>query len=108
MQADDTDVNPKIIVDLAREELRKSSLAHLKRLRTLEQVERMQNALIREGPTRESSNPNVQIPRTREASKEVQPAYIDSIHGQVRDPHHGNDQPTDALEGRCMVWDCER
>ena len=64
-----------MIVNFANEELRKSSLTHLERLWTLEQIERMQNAGIREGRFPGSSGVDVQIPRTLEASKIVQTAH---------------------------------
>ena len=64
-----------MIVNFANEELRKSSLTHLERLWTLEQIERMQNAAIREGRFRGRSGVDVPIPRTLEASQTVQTAH---------------------------------
>ena len=100
---------PQVIVNLDSEELRKSFLAHLNRLGTLEQVERMQNATVREGPSGESTGVDVQMHRRRETSQEVQHAHTSTkIHGQMRDPHHGDDQPTDVLEWKCRERDRER
>ena len=75
-----------------------SSLAHFKRLWTLEQVERMQNALIREGPTRGSSTTNIQISKRREASQKVQPLHIHSIHEKKSDIH------SPAMTNQQTLW----
>ena len=63
----------KIIGGHASEELRKSSLAHLKRFQTLEQVLRMQTALIREGPTKETATLTSKYPEDVKPSRKFRP-----------------------------------